>query len=139
MAEEHPGAAGQLSVVAENVGSHLTEVSRDVCENVTAEIPELRDDATVVRILQASVTENVAALLHIFENDIPLDIGKGLAPYSTSGCGTADRTEELEFFIREPESARCHVVDEVVRVARSGDGQHVDPLPQDPREPYLRR
>ncbi|WP_235451610.1 PucR family transcriptional regulator [Streptomyces olivochromogenes] len=44
-----------------------------------AEIPELRDDATVVKILRASVTENVATLLHIFENDIPLEKIEGPA------------------------------------------------------------
>ncbi|MGW3736910.1 PucR family transcriptional regulator [Streptomyces sp. NPDC005148] len=73
MAAENPEAAKQLSVVAENVGSHLTEITRDIGEYVLAEIPELRGDATVIKILQASVGENVATLLHIFENDIPLD------------------------------------------------------------------
>ena len=79
MAAENPEAAKQLSVVAENVGSHLTEISRDIVEYVLAEIPELRGDATVVKILQASVGENVATLLHIFENDIPLEKIEGPA------------------------------------------------------------
>lgn len=79
MATEHPEAAKQLSVVAENVGSHLPEVSRDIGRQVIAEIPDLRGDATVTKILQASVAENVATLLHIFENDIPLDKIEGPA------------------------------------------------------------
>ncbi|MET4640650.1 MULTISPECIES: helix-turn-helix domain-containing protein [Streptomyces] len=79
MAAENPEAAKQLSVVAENVGSHLTEISRDIGEYVLAEIPELRGDAAVIKILQASVGENVATLLHIFENDIPLDKIEGPA------------------------------------------------------------
>ncbi|WP_030972683.1 PucR family transcriptional regulator [Streptomyces sp. NRRL S-1824] len=79
MAAENPEAAKQLSVVAENVGSHLTEISRDIVEYVLAEIPELRGDATVIKILQASVGENVATLLHIFENDIPLEKIEGPA------------------------------------------------------------
>ncbi|MEU3827070.1 helix-turn-helix domain-containing protein [Streptomyces sp. SID161] len=73
MAAEHPEAAKQLSVVAENLGSHLPEVSRDIGDHVIAEIPELRGDATVVRILRASIAENVSTLLHIFENDIPVE------------------------------------------------------------------
>ncbi|MGW6143079.1 PucR family transcriptional regulator [Streptomyces sp. NPDC055144] len=73
MAAEHPEAAKQLSVVAENIGSRLPEVSRDVGDYVLSEISELRGDATVIKILQASVAENVATLLHIFENDISLD------------------------------------------------------------------
>ncbi|MGW1888276.1 PucR family transcriptional regulator [Streptomyces sp. NPDC001970] len=81
MAAEHPEAAKQLSVVAENVGSHLTEVSRDIGEHVLAQIPELRDDATVIKILQASIAENVATLLHIFENEMSLDNVEGPAAY----------------------------------------------------------
>ncbi|MFE9497011.1 PucR family transcriptional regulator [Streptomyces collinus] len=79
MAAEHPEAAKQLSVVAENVGSHLTDVSRDIGEYIVAEISDLRGDSTVIKILQASVTENVATLLHVFENDIPLDKIEGPA------------------------------------------------------------
>jgi hypothetical protein len=73
MAAEHPEAAKQLSVVAENIGSHLSEVSHDIVEHVTARVPELRGDTTVIKILQASVAENVATVLHIFENQISLD------------------------------------------------------------------
>ncbi|WP_329529992.1 hypothetical protein OG568_01960 [Streptomyces sp. NBC_01450] len=60
-------------MVAENVGSHLPKVSCDIAGHVIAEIPELRGDATVIKILQASIAENVATLLHVFENDMPLD------------------------------------------------------------------
>ncbi|MER6121910.1 helix-turn-helix domain-containing protein [Streptomyces sp. NPDC001795] len=72
MAAEHPEAAKQLSVVAENVGSHLSEVSRDIVEHVTAKVPELGRDTTVIKVLQASITENIATVLHVFENDISL-------------------------------------------------------------------
>ncbi|MGW0632481.1 PucR family transcriptional regulator [Streptomyces sp. NPDC002758] len=73
MAAEHPEAAKLLSVVAENVGVSVSEVSRDVVESVTSEVPEVRGDTTVIKILQASCAENVTTLLHIFENDISLD------------------------------------------------------------------
>ncbi|MER5918051.1 helix-turn-helix domain-containing protein [Streptomyces sp. NPDC001982] len=79
MAAEHPEAAKQLAVVAENVGSRLTEVSRDIVEHVTAKVPDLRGDETVIAIFQASVTEHVAMVLHVFENDISLDNVEGSA------------------------------------------------------------
>ncbi|MGW1707740.1 PucR family transcriptional regulator [Streptomyces sp. NPDC002206] len=100
MAEEHPEAAKQLSVVAENVGSHLTEVSRDIVEHVTAKVPELRGDATVIKILQASVTENVATLLHVFENDISLDNVKGPAAYFEYARRLAQRDIPLTVMTR---------------------------------------
>jgi hypothetical protein len=75
----HPEAAKQLSVVAENVGSHLSEISRDIVEHVTAKVPDLRGDETVVAILRASVAENVATVLHVFKNDISLDNVEGPA------------------------------------------------------------
>jgi hypothetical protein len=62
MAAEHPEAAKQLSVVAENVGSRLPEVGRDIGDYVVAEIPELRGDATIVKILRTSITENAARI-----------------------------------------------------------------------------
>lgn len=100
MAAEHPGAAKQLSMVAGNVGSHLSEVSRDVVENVIAEIPELREDATLIKILQASVAENVATLLHVFENDIPLDNIEGPAAAAEYARRLAQRDIPLSALIR---------------------------------------
>ncbi|MFJ8492819.1 PucR family transcriptional regulator [Streptomyces sp. NPDC094038] len=79
MAAERPEAVKQLSVVAENVGSRLSDVGRDIAEYVLAEIPELRGDATVTKILRASIAENVATLLHVFENDISLEKIEGPA------------------------------------------------------------
>lgn len=100
MAAEHPEAAKQLSVVAENVGSHLPEVSRDIGDFVIAEIPELRGDATVIKILQASVAENVATLLHVFENDMPLDNIEGPAAALEYARRLAQRGMPLSALIR---------------------------------------
>ncbi|MEU9371109.1 hypothetical protein AB0D71_42065, partial [Streptomyces avermitilis] len=100
MAAEHPEAAKQLSVVAENVGSHLPEVSRDVAEYVIAEIPELKGDVTVIKILQASVAENAATLLHVFENDIPLDRIEGPAAALEYARRLAQRGISLSAMVR---------------------------------------
>ncbi|SFG84072.1 PucR family transcriptional regulator [Streptomyces mirabilis] len=100
MAAEHPEAAKQLSVVAANVGSHLPEVSRDIGDYVIAEIPELRGDETVIKILQASIAENVATLLHIFENDIPLDKIEGPAAALEYARRLAQRGIPLSAMVR---------------------------------------
>jgi hypothetical protein len=72
MAAERPEVGKQLSVVAANVRLRLSEVSRDIWEYLIAEIPQIRGDQTVVKVLEASVEENVTTLLHIFENDMTL-------------------------------------------------------------------
>ncbi|MET7854390.1 helix-turn-helix domain-containing protein, partial [Streptomyces avermitilis] len=100
MAAEHLEAAKQLSVVAENVGSHLPEVGRDVAEYVIAEIPELKGDVTVIKILQASVAENVATLLHVFENDIPLERIEGPAAALEYARRLAQRGISLSAMVR---------------------------------------
>ncbi|MFF4304535.1 PucR family transcriptional regulator [Streptomyces sp. NPDC001601] len=73
MGVESPEPARELSVSAENVESRLAEVCRDVWEHLLVEIPQISGDAVAERILLASVQENVATLLHIFENDISLE------------------------------------------------------------------
>jgi DNA-binding PucR family transcriptional regulator len=100
MGVECPGAAERLSVVAANVGSRLTEISRDILHYLIAEIPEIRGDETVVRILQASVEENVATLLHIFENDISLDRVDGPAAANEYARRLAQRNMPLSALIR---------------------------------------
>ncbi|WP_089105759.1 PucR family transcriptional regulator [Streptomyces hyaluromycini] len=100
MAAEHPEAVKQLSVVAENVGSHLPEVGRDIGDYVLAEIPELRGDATIVKILRASITENVGTLLHVFENDIPLEKVEGPAAALEYARRLAQRGIPLSALIR---------------------------------------
>lgn len=58
--------------------------------------------------------------------------------WSASGCGVSDRIEELEFFLRQSECTRCHIVNEVIWFARPGDGQHMGTLLQDPGQADLR-
>ncbi|MFJ8503614.1 PucR family transcriptional regulator [Streptomyces avermitilis] len=100
MAAEHPEAAKQLSVVAENVGAHLPELSRDTEEYVLAEIPELRGDATLIKIMRATITEHSAALLHVFENGIPLERIEGPAAALEYARRLAQRDIPLSTLIR---------------------------------------
>ncbi|MFF3655224.1 PucR family transcriptional regulator [Streptomyces olivochromogenes] len=100
MAAEHPEAAKQLSVVAENVGSHLPELGRDTEEYILSEIPNLRGDATLIKIMQATIAENSATLLHVFENDIPLDEIEGPAAAREFARRLAQRDIPISTLIR---------------------------------------
>ncbi|MHA5052856.1 PucR family transcriptional regulator [Streptomyces sp. SD15] len=100
MAAEHPEAAKQLSVVAENVGSHLSDLGHDIEEYVLSEISEIRGDATLIKILQASIAENAATLLHVFENEIPLDKIEGPAAALEYARRLAQRDIPLSTLIR---------------------------------------
>ena len=66
----------ELSQVAAAVGEHVLEVTRDIWQLITTDIPELRGDDIFESLLEASIEENVATLLHVFEHgSAPDDIG----------------------------------------------------------------
>ena len=63
----------ELSEVAAAVGGHVLDVTHDIWQLVTSDIPELRGDDIVEKLLDASIEENVATLLHVFEHGSPPD------------------------------------------------------------------
>ncbi|MFD0502971.1 hypothetical protein ACFQ0G_08835 [Streptomyces chiangmaiensis] len=87
-------------MIATHVESRLTEVGRDIWEYLTAEMPQLTGDDIVGRILRASVEENVATLLHIFEHDIPLEDLEGPTAASEYARRLAQRDVPLSMLIR---------------------------------------
>jgi hypothetical protein len=95
-----PEPAGELSVSAANIESHVTEVGRDVWEHLLAEIPLISGDDAAERILLASVMENVSTLLHIFENDIPLENLEGSAAANEYARRLAQRDIPVSALIR---------------------------------------
>jgi DNA-binding PucR family transcriptional regulator len=52
---------------------HTAELSADIYQLIVREIPKLRADSRVLALLEASVAENVATVLHILQHDIDLD------------------------------------------------------------------
>jgi len=54
------------------------ELSADIYDLIVREIPQLRADSRVLTLLEASVGENVATLLHVLQHDI--DMGHVRAP-----------------------------------------------------------
>jgi DNA-binding PucR family transcriptional regulator len=55
------------------VAPHTAELSADIYELIVREIPQLRSDRRVLTLLEASVAENVATVLHILQHGIDLD------------------------------------------------------------------
>ncbi|MGW2965051.1 PucR family transcriptional regulator [Streptomyces sp. NPDC001220] len=100
MGVESPEPGRELSVSAANVESRLAEISHDVWEHLLIEIPQVRVDDVAERILLASVKENVATLLHIFENDIALENLEGLAAANEHARRLAQRNIPVSALIR---------------------------------------
>lgn len=64
------GVEKLLSATAIAVSSRLGQVTEDLVDLLIREITPLRGDERVVRLLSASVAENVATLLHTFEHGL---------------------------------------------------------------------
>lgn len=67
---EAPAVDELVSAAAAAVSTRLSDVTDDLVELIMREIPPLRDDARIESLLAASVAENVATLLHMFEHGI---------------------------------------------------------------------
>jgi DNA-binding PucR family transcriptional regulator len=64
--------AHSAAEVAGALTSHTPELTADIYELIVGEIPQLRADRRVLTLLQASVEENVATLLHVLEHGIDM-------------------------------------------------------------------
>jgi DNA-binding PucR family transcriptional regulator len=65
--------AAELSAVAATVAGNVPELSSEIWALLTQDIPELRGDQIVEKLLDASIEENVATLLHVFEHGLVPD------------------------------------------------------------------
>jgi hypothetical protein len=63
----------ELSVVAAAVGERVLEVTREIWQLLTDDIPALRGDDIVEKLLDASIEENVTTVLHMFEHGMERD------------------------------------------------------------------
>jgi DNA-binding PucR family transcriptional regulator len=57
----------ELSAVGATAGARLLELTQEIWELLTRDIPELRGDEIVEKLLDASIEENVVTLLHVIE------------------------------------------------------------------------
>jgi hypothetical protein len=68
-----PTVAESAADVAGALAPHTAELSADIYGLIVREIPQLRTDRRVLILLEASVAENVATVLHILQHGIDLD------------------------------------------------------------------
>ena len=61
------------SEVSAALAPRTAEMSADIYDLLVREIPQLRSDRRVLTLLEASVGENVATMLHVLQHDIDLD------------------------------------------------------------------
>ena len=69
-----PSAAQSAADVSGALAPRAAEISADIYQLIVRDIPQLRSDKRVLALLEASVGENVATLLHIIQHGIDLDI-----------------------------------------------------------------
>jgi hypothetical protein len=83
----------ELSALGAAVEKHLLELTHDIWQLLTSDIPELRGDDIVEKLLDASVQENVATLLHMFEHGlVPEDIQAPAAAVECEGVTRSSLT-----------------------------------------------
>jgi hypothetical protein len=63
----------RLFSLAEIISDRFTRISRDITRLLLVEIPELKGDELLERLLRASVDENVGAMLHLLGPQVSLD------------------------------------------------------------------
>jgi DNA-binding PucR family transcriptional regulator len=62
-----------VSDVCSSLTPRLAEMSADIYDLIVREIPQLRGDKRVLTLLEASVGENVATVLHVIQHGIELE------------------------------------------------------------------
>ncbi len=68
-----PSVAEIISDASGALVPHSRELSEYIYDLIVREIPQLRGDRRILALLEASVEENVATLLHVFQNGIDLE------------------------------------------------------------------
>jgi DNA-binding PucR family transcriptional regulator len=73
MDPSRPSAVESASDVSAALAPRTAEMSADIYQLIVRDIPQLRDDKRVLTLLEASVGENVATVLHVIQHGIDLD------------------------------------------------------------------
>jgi hypothetical protein len=68
-----PAVAQRAADVAGALAPYTAELSADIYQLIVREIAPLRTDGRVLTLLEASVAENVATMLHVLQHGIDLD------------------------------------------------------------------
>ena len=73
MEQASPTVAERAADVAGALAPYSAELSADIYGLIVREIPQLGTDNRILALLEASVAENVATVLHILQHSIDLD------------------------------------------------------------------
>ena len=73
MDRSSPSAAESASAVSAALDPRAAEMSADIYGLIVREIPQLRSDKRLLALLESSVAENVATVLHILQHGIDLE------------------------------------------------------------------
>ncbi len=73
MDRSSPSAAESASEVSAALAPRAAEMAADIYRLIVREIPQLRNDKRMLALLEASVAENVATVLHILQHGIDLE------------------------------------------------------------------
>jgi DNA-binding PucR family transcriptional regulator len=73
MDSSSPSPAESASAVSAALDPRATEMSADIYGLIVREIPQLRSDKRLLALLESSVAENVATVLHILQHGIDLE------------------------------------------------------------------
>ena len=73
MDRSSPSVAQSASDVSGALTPRAAEISADIYQLIVREIPQLRGDRRVLALLEASVGENVATVLHVMQHGIDLE------------------------------------------------------------------
>jgi hypothetical protein len=68
-----PSVAARAAGVVDALIPDVPELSADVYDLIVQEIPELRGDKRILALLEASVGENIATVLHVIQHDIDME------------------------------------------------------------------
>jgi DNA-binding PucR family transcriptional regulator len=68
-----PSVAARAAGIVDALIPNVPELSADVYDLIVQEIPELRGDKRILALLEASVGENIATVLHVIQHDINLE------------------------------------------------------------------
>src|SRR5882757_9198935 len=73
MDRSNPSVAQRAADVSSALTPHTGELATEIYDLIVREIPQLRGDKQVLTLLEASVEENVATVLHILQHGIDLE------------------------------------------------------------------
>jgi DNA-binding PucR family transcriptional regulator len=95
-----PTVVQSAAEVAGALAPHTTELSADIYALIVRAIPQLHTDSRILALLEASVAENVATILHILQHDLDLDRVHAPAAAEQYGRRLAQRGIPLAALLR---------------------------------------